>query len=327
MTAPPVTIVSTMALPGTPTWDIGGGALRIINGSHIDSLGRQWTVAKHPDGEKGWAASPGPRTNRNDRIDAEGSWRSRSYRKERLVTLSGSVLCPDPATRERTETELAALCDPAGGFYTYRRTTDAYDQCIEVELDDDPIIDVVTLCRVDWSFRFAAPDPRKHDYQWQEPRADPPQTGLPAAGIDDTGGGLDDSGGGLDDLAGGVPGIEARPALVGNYGTAPARPFFELRGGATGLTRPRIYRLETGEELRCQSNIAIGETVWINCDQFPARGVPAQMCLSSTRGDVSSLWSVGVTWPEVAAQDVATFALDSTGPREAMTVALRSAYR
>jgi hypothetical protein len=185
------------------------------------------------------------------------------------------------------------------------------------------MIDVVTLTRLDWSFRFAAPDPRKHDYRWQEPRADPPQTGLPAAGLDDSGGGLDDSGGGLHD---GVEegAVGARPAMVANYGTAPARPVFILRGP---LSIPRIVRVETGEELRCTTDIADGEVVTINCDEYTTRGVPAQTCLSSTRGDVTSLWSLGVTWPEVAAQDVATYALDSSGPIESMTVALRSAYR
>lgn len=319
MTAP--TIVSSRRGAGLPTWSVD--TLKVVGASHTDSLGRRWTVASYPDGEKGWSNPPAPRTNRDDRVNQDGSFRSTSYRKERTIVLSGSVWCPTPALREQTEIELSAVCAPGRDLYEYRRTTDSYDQVAMVELDDEPIIDVVTLHRVDWSFQFCAPDPRKHDYRWQEPRGDPPQPGAPGGGLDDSGGGLSDAGGGLDDSAG--TGTQARPAVVANYGTASAAPFLILTGPLPAS--PLITRMETGETLGYGAAVATGETVSINCDEFPARGVPAQTAISSTNGDVTSLLTVGTSWPLVAAQDVASFILSGAGPVESLTAALRSAYR
>lgn len=321
MTAPAVTITSTMHLPGLPTWDIDDGTLRIVNGSHVDSLGRQWTVAKHPDGEKGWTNTPGPRTNRDDRADGDGSYRSKSYRKERIITLSGTVWCPTPEVREQTEVELAAVCSDGGRLYTYRRTTDTFDQAVLVELDDEPLIDVITINRVDWSFRFAAPDPRKHDYRWQEPRAAPATDNAPGGGLDDSGGGLPEP---LD------PGVPNDPTLaqVANYGTAVASPVFILDGHGTPLPPVGILRDDTGDRLDYLATVAVGETVTINCDEFTARGVPPRSAFSSARGDVSSLVTVGASgWPVVAPQDTATFRMLGSGPSDSLTVALRSAWR
>lgn len=317
MTAP---AVSWMPGNGLPTWQIGDG-FAIIAGDCIDELGRHWTVAKHPGGEKGWSNPPGPRTNRDDRSDADGSFRSASFVKERLITLSGAVECFTPELRERTEIELAALCPPGASLYPYRRTTNTYDQVAMVELDDEPLIDPTTLTALAWSFRFGAPDPRKHDWHWQEPRAHPPQNS-PGAGISDAAGGISDASGGISD--GAQVGVEELVATVANYGTATARPFLIVRGP---FSQPSFTRMETGETVRSVSEIAAGETVWINCDHFAVRGIPPQTAISSTRGNVTSEWSVAIDWPEVAAQDVAHFSIGGAGPRESVTVALRSAYR
>lgn len=317
MTAPAVTVTVTsfMPGPGLPTWEIDW--LRIVHGDCWDSLGRQWTVAKHPDGEKGWNAPAGPRTNRSDRPDGDGSYRSRSYRKERLITLSGSVLCPTPELRERTEIDLANLCSDGGRLYTYRRTTDSFDQIVDVELDDDPLIDMITMLRVDWSFRFAAPDPRKHDYTWQEPRMSPAVDNAPGAGLDDSGGGLPEP------LDPGVPPNDPVLAQVANYGTAPTAPVFVLYGPQPPVS---ILRDETGERIDYLASIATGEIVQINCDEFTARGVPPRTAMSNFNGDVTA-WVVASEWPTVAPQDVATFRSLGSGSPDSATAALRSAWR
>lgn len=317
----PITIVSSMPGTGLPTWEIDW--LRIVAGASTDSLGRRWTVARMPDGEKGWSNPPGTRTNRDDRPDGDGSFRSRAYRKERLITLSGSVHCPSAAVREQTEAELSALCGDGGQLYTYRRITDTFDQVVDVELDDEPIIDPITMQRVDWSFRFAAPDPRKHDYRWREPRASPATGGVPGGGLNYSSGGLNYGGGGLN-YGLPSPGSGAVPATVGNFGTADAAPFFILTGSNPSCS---IARDETGQRLDYLGDIDIGETVWINCDEFPTRGVPAQSAMSSTRGDVTSLLVVQTGWPVIAAQDVGTFRLIGSGPPESLTVAFRSAWK
>jgi hypothetical protein len=317
MTAP---IAYAAAGPtGRPTWDIGTGALRIVNANCHDTLGREWTVDRHPDGEKGWAPPAGPRTQREDRPEGHGAYRGPNWRKARIVTLSGKVWCPTTMLREQTELELAGLCSDEGRLYAYRRTTEAYDHAIAVELDDDPLISVVSPFLLAWSFQFAAPDPRKHDYAWQEPVWNP--FVVSTGGLDDSGGGLTDAGGGLDDAAGiGGP----LPLQLMNSGTAPAYPFITLTGQ---IPQPRILHVETGAVFTYAVDIAPGEVITVNCDPFAARGVPAHSCLSSVRGDVSALWTIEPDWPVIAPRSPATFVLASSGaPGSQIKVGTRSAW-
>lgn len=301
---------------GLPTWEID--TLRITRANSVDELGRRWVVSKHPDGETGWTGAPATRTQRSDRPFGPGQFRSAAYRKEREIGLTGTVWCPDEAIREQTEVELASLCSDPGRLYTYRRRTETYDQTADVELNDAVLLSVMTPYRLDWSLAFVAPDPRKHDYAWQEPQSTVATPG--SFGLDFSGGGLDFSGGGLDF---GTPAVMS-VAKVANYGTAPAYPVFELTGQ---LSSPAIVHLETGARLTYADAVALGETITINCDDFPQRNQPGKTCLSTARGNVRSLLTIGTTWPVVDPGEVATFQLQAApGVAGGMRSMLRSAY-
>jgi hypothetical protein len=291
--------------------------LRLSALGHVDELGREWLLT----GEKGWSNAPAPRTNREAKPDADGSFRSVARRNEKTLTVRGAVHCDDPSLIEQTMHELAALCSDGGRLYTLRRTAGPWDMTRAVEIDGEPELETVGLFDLDFEFPFAAPDPRKHDYFWQEPRST--SAGGNTGGLDDSDGGLSDAGGGLDAGAAADP----IPARVGNYGTAVARPFFTLRGLTNGLPQPTIVCAETGDTITYRGDLIADEVVRINCDEFPARGVAAQSAVSNVRGEVSSLLTVGLAWPSVAAQAAASYQLLTAGTSEALTAALRSAWR
>lgn len=303
-------------VPGLPTWWIDD--LWIRQGNSGDEYGRRWTVDKNPDGEQGWAGSPAPRVVRPARPNSHGTYRGTAFRSERLITLAGAVWCPDVKTREYTELQLAALCSDPGRLYTYRRMTEAYDQTIDVELNDAPLVATQTLRSVKWSFQFAAPDPRKHSTGWQDPVVYPPTGG--GSGLDYTEPGLDHSTPGLD--YGTTQ--EIADAQVANYGTAPAYPVLTLTGP---LDEAEVAHAESGRSIVYNASIAAGETVTINCDDQPQRGWLGHARVSSQRGNVATLCTVTSEWPVVDPQTVGSFRLlAGAAPPASLTVSLRSAW-
>lgn len=311
MTAPAL-VIPTLP-PGVPTWSVDN--LTVYGSYTLDELGREWGIEGGTDG--GWAAPAAPRTKRDDRPFADGVFRSPAFRQGRQFSLGGYVGCPDPGLRELAEAELAGLCSDGGRLYEFRRRTDRFDQVAMVELDGQPLIEMVNLYTVRWQFTFFAPDPRKHDWLWQQPICSPPQP---------TAGGLafplNFGNTGLDF---GTPSSDSTVAQVGNYGTAPAYPLFRLEGP---LSTPTVLHRETGRALRYTTDLAAGEELYINCDGFAQRDVPAHAAVSSQRGNVATLLvREGPGWPVVDPQAVATFALRSYGQAGAsLRVGLRSAW-
>jgi hypothetical protein len=296
-----------------PTWRIDG---MTFPGQHkVDDQGREWVILR--DGETGWQGSPGARTDRTDRPYSHGAFRGAAFRKERILTLKGRVWCPDEDSREETERELSALCSDPAQLYEYRRTTDRYDQVVHVELDDEVLIsNPVGVLRLDFSYQFAAPDPRIFDYSWQEPIST-----VAVSSVD----GVDwftdvDWSTGLDF---GFSTTASSLSKVANYGTAPAFPLFRLKGP---LANPGIFHVESGVVIRYNSQIAEGEYVVINCDTNPQRGWDGHTCYSTLRGNVRSLLT-RIDWPVVDPQTVATFQLQATGSSNSeLMTQLRSAY-
>lgn len=311
-----VTPVDALAFQGgLPEWWID--TIHITHSESTDALGREWTIGQHPAGEKGWSSSAAPRTVRTDRPNSHGSYRSANYRKGRTISLAGTVWCPTIALREQTELELAALCSDPGRLYTYRRRTTSYDQFADVELDDEPLIDTMSLWRVDWSYQLYAPDPRKHDYQVQAPIAGPPIGG--ASGVDFSSPGLDFTSPGLDF---GTPGLP-QPVSVGNYGTAPAYPVIQVFGPATN----GVVRCTTsGFEFIYAAPLDDGEILTINCDAFPRDGYPPRRAISNVHGDVRNFLSI-TGWPTVDPGGLETFTLlTEAAPTTQLRVLLRSAW-
>ena len=241
-----------------------------------------------------------------------------AWRQARAVTLTGSVWCPDVATREHTEHQLAGLCSDPGRLYTYRRQTETYDQTIDVELADEVLVQTRTLHRVDWSFQFSAPDPRKHSTSWYDPVVGPPSG---------SGGGLNYATPGLDHS---TPGLdygasrELAEAQVANYGTAPAYPILTITGPMDALI---VEHMESGRAIGYSAPLISGETVTINCDDHPQRDWLGHARISSQRGNVAALCTVSTDWPVVDPQTVASFRLlAGAAPPASLTVSLRSAW-
>ncbi len=302
-----------MTTEGTPTWTVD--KLSVSAELITDDLGREWGVRS--GGDDGWIAAPAPRTARSDRPGGHGSYRSAGYRDVRQVTLAGFVACPSPAVREQTENELAALCSDPGRLYDLRRRTDSYDQFVSVELDEAPKVEMVTRYRLDWQFTFAAPDPRKHDFQVQAPVAGPPVSSAP--GLDFSDPGLNFASPGLDFGSPAIP----QPVSVGNYGTAPAFPVIEVFGPAVS---PTISCLTSGFQFTYSGTLEDGEVLSINCDAFPREGFPPRRAISNLHGDVRSLLNL-TGWPQVDPGALETFTLQATAtPTTTLRVILRSAW-
>lgn len=299
--------------PDVPTWTLDG--LTLPGSPTLDDQGREWLIVS--DGETGWNGSPAARTDRTARPYSHGTFRGAAYRKERIITLKGRVWCPTAALREQTERQLSALCSDPNQLYEYRRATATYDQVAYVELDDAILLSMTNGLRVLYfSLQLAAPDPRIHDYQWQEPISTVPVSNP---------GGVDwfTSVDWATNLDFGYTPTDGSLSKVANYGTAPAYPLFRLKGP---LTNPSILHVESGVVIAYNAEIPDGDVVYINCDVNPQRGWDGHVCYSTQRGNVRSLLT-RFDWPVVNPQTVATFKLQSTGSSNSeLMTQLRSAY-
>lgn len=303
-----------------PTWYIDG---MVFPGQEVeDSSGRVWTILL--DGEEGWLGSPAPRTQRTERPNGHGSFRSIAYRGERLFRLQGEVWCPDDETREDTERELSALCGDPGRLYPFRRRALKYDLTSDVELDDSPLVRMKPgAYALEFDYQFASPDPRLHDFAWQEPISTLPvvQT-LAGVGLD-TLYDLDFSNGGLD-FGSTVNYINPVYSRVANYGTAVAHPVFRIKGP---VNNPQIEDMDTGWVIDYAGEIRANEVVTINCDSFAQRNLPGHSVISTQRGNVRSWVNLSVEWPKVDPREVKRFRLNGNGDETAeLMVCLRSAW-
>lgn len=298
----------------TPTWVIDG--VTFPGTLTADARGREWVI--HKDGETGWQGAPKSRTERIVRTNGGGAFRTAAYRDVRVLTLKGTVWCPDADTREDTELELAGLCSDPQRLYEYRRTTNRYDQVCLVELDDQVLLsNPAGMLRLDFSFQFAAPDPRKHAYVWQTP-----QTGVPlvqTGGFDFDPDGLDFDPEGIDTEDDTITGA----ATVVNLGTAPAYPVFQVEGPCE---RPVIYDRTTGGTLTFSGSLERGDMLTINTDSFTVMETPGHGVFLNTSNRRTQLVRRG-EWPVVAPRSSSTFSFSAATPTDAkLTVNLRSAW-
>lgn len=304
--------VSTGLGQDWPTYRIDGLILADDLG-YVDDQGRHWWLT----GEAGWSAGPARRPQRDDRVQGDGTFRGPSHAGGKEVTLRGTVALAAESQREPTLLELAGFCGDGGRLYELRRTAGPYDLVRYVEVDGEPDIDDSNRWMIDFQFALYAPDPRKHNWAWQQPICHPPAP---------TPGGLafplNFGGAGLDF---GSPRADSTVAQVGNYGTAPARPLLRLEGP---LSAPAVLHRESGRALRYLDDLDEGEVLLINCDDVAQGGVAAHAVRSSARGNVASLLvREGRDWPTVDPQGAASFQLRATGsPAASLRIGLRSAW-
>lgn len=279
-----------------------------------DSDGCWWIVTK----TTGWHSVPGMKTSSQPRPFGDGDYWSATWRKSRLITLSGTCLAPNIGARQAALDRFAAACGDGGRLHELRVTDQlGRVRTAEVRLEGDPDAPLRDDTKFDFQIQLLAPDPRKHGI-WQDPIAAVQASG--SAGLDFT------SAGGLDFTGGANFGTPAGSgtALVANYGTATAAPLFRLKGP---MSPPTIADLARGVNVSYGLDIAAGETVWINCDDQPARGYRRRSAWSSVRGNVRTWLGVPTGWPWVDPRSVASYQLRALGGSgsELMTSA-RSAW-
>lgn len=314
------------AFPGSTTYSSSGAAspaltalpvtwaLDNITFGAADEFGCWWIVKS----SNGWYGPPKPKTQRQIKSNAAGSFRSSAFRGERVVSLTGHTKCPDPIAREAAADRLAAMAaDPTVLYELIVTERTGQARTLGVELDSQTDVKLASTGWLDWQLQVGAPDPLKHDAVWQAPRSGMLTT--PSAGLDFGTKGLSFAPVGLDF---GAPGT-GLPSQVANFGTATTYPVFEITGPAVN---PQIVDLDTGDVVSYAGTLYTGDTLTINCGEFVARGFPSRSCYLNTFTDQRVYLSVPAQWPSVRAGEVHTYGLRGVGPVATLTTYLRSAW-
>lgn len=277
-----------------------------------------WWIVRHAEG---WLGRPKPKSGRSPRPQAPGSFRAASFGGERIISLSGATRCPDATTRLAAVEQLAALAGDPTRLYPLTVTDlRGSSRTVDVELDDKIDIKLVGSTQwFDWTIQLAAPDPLRYDAVWQQPHSTMLSDGQP--GLDFGANGLSFGASGLDF---GAPGASL-VSQVANFGTARTYPVFEIQGP---VYTPRITDLATGEHIDYGGQLYLGDTLTINCGEFPARGLPARSAFLNTYTDQRVLLSVPTLWPSVGPGEVHNYQLYGLGGLSSAVLVtyLRSAW-
>ena len=284
-----------------------------------------WWIVRHAEG---WLGKPKPKAARTPKPQASGSYRAAAFGGERIITLTGATRCPDNDARLEAVERLEAVAGVETRLYPLVVTDlRGVSRTADVELDDDIKVRLVGPYRwFDWQFTVVAPDPHRYDATWQAPRSGMISTGGP--GLNFAGGGLNFAPDGLDF---GSPGTGLR-SQVANFGTARAYPVYEIKGP---VITPRVTDLATGEHVDYGGQLYSGDTLTINCGEFPVtlpgtEGLvfPARSAFLNVYSDQRVLLSVPTLWPSVGPGEVRNFQLNGSGglSEAELIVYLRSAW-
>jgi hypothetical protein len=282
----------------------------------VDAAGCWWIVTS----SDGWFGPPKPKTDRQVRSNAPGSFRSAAYRGERVIVLQGTTKCPSVAARIAALDQLATMATDPGTVYELAVTDQTgRTRTISVELDSKTDVNLAGPRWFDWQLAFGCPDPIKYDAIWQQP-----VSGMMSAsegGLDFSGSGLDFvTSSGLDFGTAGTP----QAAQVANFGTERTYPLFEITGPSIN---PIVTDVSTGEFVTWAGTLKTGDVLTINCAEFPARGFPARSAYFNTFSNRRVQLSVPTNWPSVGPGEVHNFQLSAAGATTSqLTVYLRSAW-
>src|SRR4051794_6022165 len=75
------------------------------SGNTVDGDDVEWWVSE----EEGWSNPPEVRLELAARPQRDGAFDAPSFKSARIITLAGTAIAPDPATKERAKDRLAAL--------------------------------------------------------------------------------------------------------------------------------------------------------------------------------------------------------------------------
>ncbi len=310
----------TLSELGIVTVTINGFTLyhRIPGGpAPADADGVEWVTEKLT----GWGGA-GVRAARAARpLGRHGSFRGQSSRTERIIGLTFAVSTPydRPEMGPALDRRVAAMCADTSRLHTLT-VDDPWSGPLsaDVELDDEILPEWVSRWTMRHSAQFAAPDPRLHGpwITYETPLPEPP-----VGGLNFTAPGLNFTAPGLDFGTPGSPGT----VMVPNPGTADAAPVLELVGP---LPDAQVICMETGVRASFTQPVEAGHSMWINCDEFPALGLPGLSVLLDAQSDRRRWWTVPRGWPLIPAGGSVTFALRSSAynPDAKLRVRVRSAW-
>ena len=285
-------------------------------GVPTDADGVEWVLTDLT----GWVGSPGVRSARSARpLGRHGSYRGRSSRTERVLGVEVTMTAPDEAMVPGISERAEALCSNSESPYVLTVDDPVIGpRSADVDLDDAVLVKWRTPESQIISYQFAAPDPCKHGpwITYETPLSEPP-----VGGLDFTSPGLNFTSPGLNFGTPGSPGTVAVP----NPGTADASPVLELVGP---LPDAQVICMETGVRANFGQPIEAGHSMWINCDEFPALGLPGLSVLLDAQSDRRRWWMVPQGWPLIPAGGSVTFALRSSSydPAARLRVVSRSAW-
>lgn len=281
----------------------------------LDDQGIEWILTKFT----GWEGAPAPRTARTDRANHSGSFRAAGYRGPRTMSLEIHVVTPDPATLFSVKERVNAICSDPAQLYPLVVTEGGLTRQAMVELDGAIVATPINWYTTSYTVPIAAPDPRKHDYNWQSVVGNlgtAPSGGLSLAspGASWTTPGADF----------GTPGTPSYLSLH-NAGTATAAPFFAVLGPlAAGW---QLVDLSAGYVITCSRALGSTDSMVINCDDFPAQGFPGRSAYLNTSNNQRAAVLVPYGWPRILPGATNVYALRSASfTTGTVTASLRSAW-
>lgn len=267
---------STLPQYGPSTVTIEG----LLLGVALDGV--EW----HFDALDGWTLGGGVSTTIADRPGAHGSFDGPSYRRSRVINISGTCIADTPLLANDAAERLAAVLAD-GGLGTITVDSPGRALSASVRLSDTPQAQWLSRNAFRWALQLTAPDSRKY--------------ALPGILTADLATG--DEGQGLtfplafpllfDD------GAPAGRVSFSNNGTAPSEPVFTVAGSfPSGF---QVTHVETGARLRYEAP-AVGEYL-----------LDAREGRVSIDGQDRSGYLTVREWPSVPPRSSATFAISAIG--------------
>lgn len=213
-----------------------------------DEQGVEWVV----NDSQGWHGSTDVRTVDDDRPRADGGLDGESFRRPRLVTITGSLKAPDGPSFVDAKERLASLMSDGTALYPLQVTEEGVTRQVMARLAEDVEIRKISQLFARFSITVRAPDHRKYGDESIL------QTGLPEAVQ------------GLampmvmDDLVGVTfqAGGEDGSLLAVNAGRAVTHPLLEFVGP---VTDPRVQSATTGRTLAFDIDLGVGQVLAIDC--------------------------------------------------------------
>jgi tail protein len=289
----------TVTRPVFPYFTVGGWS-----SSGIDAAGCRWVNGPY----SGWDEPPPVKGGSTPRPNAPGSFPGPVYDDERVVTISGWVICPDRATRSAAKTALAQVAVALRAGANVIGHLDEGDYEVTAKRASGWLSAPFGPLGWKYSAVVTCDDP----YKYGPPLTSPP-TGLPSAGTTGLVFPLFDGTGFLEF---GPPGATGQVTLS-NTGTVETWPVFVITGPVSGGFT--LTESDSGRRIVCPDDVPTGAVFTIDAGSGLADINGADRTADLT---VAQWWSVGPG-------DASTVQFNTTGPpgqAGTFTATIRPAY-